>query len=211
MRLFMLLLLLFLYSNAFCDETKPSILMQECELIESYDRNSDQLLSSVIRQLVAGVADKDFDEALIQRIAKKEKESSEGEYIEYWENGQMKVRASWKNGRPEGHIHGWYSNGEHAFKGYFKEGKKLGIHIVFYSTEACRSNEPIARLYSYNEKGRLSGEQETDYPNTGNLKAELNFYDGRLHGEQFLWGPEIGKGSIEERKYDHGKLISVKK
>ncbi len=100
------------------------------EIAENHSRIT---LSGAIRELIIGVTEPYFGESLLEKIAEMERTRLYiGEFIEYWDNGQIKVKAAFKNGWADGHIHGWYENGYDAFKGYFSEGIKQGIHMAFF-------------------------------------------------------------------------------
>ena len=88
-----------------------------------------------------------------------EKAQHSGEYTEYWSNGQIKVKAAFKNGLADGHIHGWYENGCDAFKAYFSEGIKQGSHMAFFPPKRCGGpTVNYGRIFSYNEQGKSHGE-----------------------------------------------------
>ena len=87
-----------------------------------------------------------------------------GEYVSYWDNGQVKVRLPYKDGKPHGHLHGWYKDGKDAFKGYFQNGIKQGIHMSFYFE---RNKD---RCLEYNLQGHLESKQ-TYWYKTGEFLA----------------------------------------
>ncbi len=62
-----------------------------------------------------------------------ERTQDSAEYLEYWDDGQIKVKAAFKNGWADGHVHGWYKSGCDAFKAYFNEGIKQRVHFAFFS------------------------------------------------------------------------------
>jgi antitoxin component YwqK of YwqJK toxin-antitoxin module len=180
----------------------------ELKILELSDSNFCNSVEEAIRERIRGIAEKYFDEDFFARIAAKEKESSDGEYIEYWPNGELKVKVQWKNGKPDGHMHGWYPNCLEAFKAYFKEGLKQGIHLSFLPVEWRAYSGFIMKCYSYNEKGQLHGEQDIRYPG-GQLKASIHYRNGILHGKASTWYFEKD-GSIRRWEYKQGKLIASK-
>ena len=156
-----------------------------------------------LRERIVGGAERYFDEAFLETIAEKEKQSSSGEYIEYWPNGELKVKLQWKNGKPDGHMHGWYPNAVDAFKAYFKEGVKQGVHLSFLPLEWRVTSEAFSRCFYYNEEGKLHGRQDIIYPG-GFLKGFVSYRNGILDGPAMLCNT---KGKSERRwEYKKGKL-----
>ena len=47
----------------------------------------------------------------------------EGEWLYYFDNGQLKVKSNYKDGKPEGEWLWYNENGQLGHKEYFKEGK----------------------------------------------------------------------------------------
>ncbi len=144
-------------------------------------------LDNAVDEMVAGLIDEIFDKAFIQKIKEEidRHPVGEGVYIEYWPNGTLKARLPYKDGKAHGHVHGWYKNGHDAFKGYFKEGLKQGIHITFFEADS-RENMNKARLLVYNEKGELNRDQNTYHIN-GRLWICIPYKNGVAHGPLEGW------------------------
>ncbi len=163
---------------------------KEAEMLAACGQKEKVSFSEALRELLPGIAEHYFDEKYFQKIAKLEEEKFDGEYIDKWENGQMRTKVTFKNGIPDGHFHGWYPNGGEAFKGYLDEGKKRGIHIsFFYEDPVYYTSSPIGRLLYYNEKGQLHGNLESCYPR-GRLKAFVQYYNGEKDGKLLLYNSE---------------------
>ena len=101
----------------------------ELKILEIEHPNFCNTVEEAIRERVGGIAEKYFDEEFFKTLAEKQLEQPNGEYIGYWPNGELRVKVQWKNGKPDGHMHGWYPDCTEAFKGYFKEGLKQGVQI----------------------------------------------------------------------------------
>ena len=144
-------------------------------------------LDKAVHEMVDGLIDSYFGKDFFDRVkAYIEKQPlGDGEYIEYWENGNIKARLPFKDGKAHGHLHGWFKDGEDAFKGFFKEGVKQGIHITFYYLDKKKYTVK-ARLLTYNETGQLDGEQNTNH-HTGNLWIALEYEDGKAEGPLEGW------------------------
>lgn len=62
--------------------------------------------------------------------------SNEGEVQErYYQNGQMKFKHVYRNGKPYGEQKGWWSNGKKKYVGnYNKYGKEEGAYTKYDSS-----------------------------------------------------------------------------
>ncbi|MCH9617345.1 MAG: hypothetical protein SP1CHLAM9_06570 [Chlamydiia bacterium] len=144
-------------------------------------------LDNAVAEMTEGLIDDKFNKAFIARVkAEIEKHpTGEGEYVEYWNCGRIKARLPYKDGKAHGHLHGWYLSGSDAFKGYFNEGVKQGVHITFFcSKDLCSSYH--ARLLTFNEKGQLHGKQDLWHP-TNWLWIALYYKNGKAHGALEGW------------------------
>ncbi len=174
------------------------------------ENNHQDSLANAIQEITEGFTGSHFGADFLNNVREKEKSQPTGEYVEYWPNGQLKVKAAYKNGRPEGHIHGWYDDGTSAFKGFFKEGVKQGVHMAFFPPEVTktkRDGEVMASCFVYNEKGEADGEQQSDHPPHGRLHVLVEYRKGVLNGTCGLWN----NGSLGEWRYKKGKLLPSKK
>jgi len=165
-------------------------------------------LSEALYQLIEGISDETFDKAFFDKIVQKEEEKVTGEYTDHWENGQLKIKASFKEGKVDGHVHGWFSDGEEAFKAFFYENKKAGIHIAFHPCGAPRRcHVGIARLLSYNFEGQLHGEQRSkEYG--GRLKTLITYKLGILDGSTSMY--DLERRCVRDEFYEDGKLVPGK-
>ena len=85
----------------------------------------------------------------------------DGEWLEYHENGQLKIKRNYKDGKLEGESLWYHKNGQLESKGNFKDDKKEGEWIHY------RSNGKLWRKYYYKE-GKKDGKW-TWYDTYGNL------------------------------------------
>ena len=142
------------------------------------------------------LSEKTFDLENLEKAVQKE---SSGEYIEYWENGKVKLRIPYKNGKANGHVHGWYADGTDAFKGFFKDGVKQGIHITFSFPNKKSSFQHIRHL-TFNEKGELDGEQFAESLETG-AQAFPKYKNGKAQGFMEYWeGKEMTLSCYKDGK-----------
>jgi len=177
---------------------------EELQMLLACGEKSVVSFSEALRELLPGITDTFFDEEFIDRIAKIEKDL-DGEYSEHWDNGQLKLRVTFKKGVPDGHFHGWFPNGDDAFKGYLAAGTKQGVHMAFFPIEDTHLvMSHSGRKLSYNRKGRLQGVQCSHHLRK-NSKVLFSCCDGVMDGSLFVndenWDP------IYRKHFDMGKEI----
>ena len=73
-----------------------------------------------------------------QQQGKISKGIQNGEWIEYWNNGQLKLKGNVKNGQQEGEVLYYYENGKLEIKGNFKNGKVEGEYLKYYENSSNR-------------------------------------------------------------------------
>ena len=56
----------------------------------------------------------------------------EGEWIAYYDNGQLSYKGNYENGKEEGEWIAYYDNGQLDSKGNYKNGKKEGEWIAYW-------------------------------------------------------------------------------
>jgi antitoxin component YwqK of YwqJK toxin-antitoxin module len=204
--LFSILLSLFACTTLFCSE-KEATPQQEYERIVAYGERPISALSQALRELIVDVGDAFYDETFYQKLIEAENSKWTGEYVDTWENGQMKLKATLINGVVDGHVHGWYPNGLESFKAYFDKGKKIGAHFAFYYSDKVVVGDFIreARIIVFDLKGRFQGQQQSFYPNQ-HLKCIAYYKKGKLDGNLGFYDAT----KAEEMKYKKGKFISRK-
>ena len=144
-------------------------------------------IDKAVHEMVNGMISDIFDETFIQKISEaiKKQPKGEGEFVDCWENGTLKAKLPFKDGKAHGHLHGWHEDGDDAFKGHFSNGVKQGTHITFYK----KKPEQLiveARILRYNTEGKLDGKQERCY-HTGRLMTTVVFENGLAYGALTAW------------------------
>lgn len=175
---------------------------QEFAYIAECGKKSSGPLSETLLVLTDGLVSPDFGPSFFDKLRLLEEKKYTGELLETGENGEIRFTAHLLNGVPDGHVHGYYSDGTEAFKAYFEKGKKIGIHIAFHPKRegAQRSLEGMARLLVYSREGELYGAQYGfDY--RGDLIVKANYRKGVLHGVKTL----IAEEYVREELYKNGK------
>ena len=74
----------------------------------------------------------------------------EGPWVNYWDNGQLRLKGDYKNGTSDGPWVSYYGNGQLGGKGDFKDGKKEGPWV--YYNEDGTVNEELTGTYKNGEK-----------------------------------------------------------
>ncbi len=186
---------------------KYQVAIKRWEQLRAIAENSAPIsLSEAVRELITEITEPYFDEETVKKIAQMEKSTESGEYVEFWENGKRKLRGAFKKGLAEGHIHGWYPDGSDAFKGFFEDGVKQGIHMAFFPRKKMEGHETnYGRLLVYTRSGKANGEQKT-CDIKGRLQSHSKYKKGVLDGPVTFWEDEL----LEERIYKEGKLVAIK-
>ncbi|MCH9811760.1 hypothetical protein K0U07_03240 [bacterium] len=162
-------------------------------------------LDQIVKEMTSGMIDDTFDENFIQKIKYEISKNKNGEYIEYWPSGQIKAKLPYKNGKAHGHIHGWYNTGEDAFKGYFQNGVRQGVHVTCYQSR-CLDGSHKARLLQYDQNGVFDCEQQR-YHSNNKIAICIPYSQGKVDGTLYAWD-ENGKEYIE-LEYEYGKLLKT--
>ena len=62
-----------------------------------------------------------------------------GKVLSKYENGRIKLEATFKDGQPEGKATAWHENGQKAREGTFKDGKEDGKGTKWYENGQMKS------------------------------------------------------------------------
>ncbi|NGX47347.1 MAG: hypothetical protein K1000chlam3_00720 [Chlamydiae bacterium] len=195
------------YSSELKIQSQTTPEMEE-EIVKACAKKSTAPLSEALEELIRGISDETFDKDFIEKIKQAEAKKHTGKYEDYWDNGKLKIRAYFKDGKVDGHVHGWFHNGEEAFKAFFYENTKVGIHLAFYPYKDYNPfSSKIARRISYNFVGQLDREQESsDYEER--LKTLIRYKHGVLHGGTCAYNQE--RKCVKDEFYEEGKFIPGK-
>ncbi len=165
----------------------PKIITEQWEQQVFGVKQGPQDLVGSLHEMIDGLINEQFGKDFFAKVeeALKKQPVGEGVYTEYWKDGLKRVQIPFKNGKAHGHVHGWHDSGEDAFKGFFKEGIKQGVHITFFYTKSEESTKE-AHIYRYNEKGELHGKQRKIYE-MGRLWIAATYDNGKLNGPLETW------------------------
>ena len=147
----------------------------------------------------------------------------EGEWLEYYKNGEVKEKSNFKDGKAEGESINYYDNGKLKAKGNFKDGKMDGeIFSYFENGESelvanFKDGKPEGKFLSYYKNGQLKyksnykdGKQEGEwlyYYDNGQLQFKSNYKDGKAEGEHLSY---YENGQLEKIEiYKDDELIKT--
>ena len=145
-------------------------------------------VDQAVEEMIFDLDKKLFDQAFLDRIKSAIEKEPSGVYIEYWPNGQIKVKLPYENKKPHGHLHAWYENGCNAFKGHFSHGTKQGVHISFYPAE-FHFQQNFASRQEFNEQGLLEGSiaKYAQFGHRNSLILLTTYRNGILTGSLSAW------------------------
>ncbi len=168
----------------------PKIITPEWEEQVFGVKQGVQNLTGSLHEMIDGLISEHFGADFFARVedAVQKQPTGEGVYTEYWPNGIKRAHIPFKNGKAHGHVHGFHDNGRDAFKGFFNEGVKQGIHITFFWTKVGEITKEAHVLW-FNEKGEFDRKQYT-YHTTGGLFLATVYKNGKLNGALESWTVE---------------------
>jgi len=113
----------------------------------------------------------------------------EGESKEYYETGELKRIANFKDDVLGGHYKTFYKSGKLAEDVELKNGVRFDVKGLPYNgiEKTYHENGVVWEVWNYKE-GRLEGLSKGHYEN-GNLEFEENYRNGRLQGEVKYYYP----------------------
>ena len=94
-----------------------------------------------------------------------------GEIFENYENGQLRFKHNYKEGKKDGLFESYYENGQLDYKENFKDGKQDGLYESYYK------NGQLNYKTNYKD-GEEDGLVEQYYKN-GQLIYKQNYKDGK--------------------------------
>jgi antitoxin component YwqK of YwqJK toxin-antitoxin module len=132
---------------------------------------------------------------------KNSKRQEEGIWEWFWENGNISMRIPYKGGKKDGIEEWFYPNGNIQWRIPYKEGKRDGIEEWFYGNGNIRRRNPF-------KNGMEDGIEEWFYPN-GNTRLKTTYKEGKEDGI-VEWFDEQGNITLT-RHWKDGKLIEKTK
>jgi antitoxin component YwqK of YwqJK toxin-antitoxin module len=131
-----------------------------------------------------------------------ETENINGEYLNWYDNGQMYEKCNYVDGKMNGEYLEWYSNGQMMIKGNYVDGKINGELLKWHS------NGQIFVKCNYVD-GKRNGEY-LEWYGDGQVMQKCNYVDGILNGKYLEWysdGQEMQKSNYVDGKRNGVKYI----
>lgn len=124
----------------------------------------------------------------------------DGKYELFYPDGTRQVEGEFKLGDSVGRWQEWYLSGVQEYeKTYGEYGKPKGRSVVW-----MRSGDTLD-LRHYNDGGELDGRFAVFWRDTGELREEGEYKEGRRHGPWLRW---YSNRQLEfEREYDMGRHV----
>ncbi len=98
---------------------------------------------------------------------------------DYYKNGQIRVKAHYKNGKYNGLGKVWYENGQMKLDGHFKDGEMDGLQKEWYENGQIKYEK-------YYIDGKKDGFYKGWYEN-GQIKYEKYYIDDKIDGPATTW------------------------
>ena len=151
------------------------------------------------------------------------KEGTEAEAVEYYDNGQLKYRYLVNFGELHGSCRIWYEDGRLQCEERYVSGRLHGLKQVWYPNGVLQAElnykngfrDGTCKYWYENEKpqeisvyvnGSYGGTRTTWYPN-GSMQLQCHYRNGLLHGSEKEWS-EDGKLKLN-KAYVNGMAIPV--
>ena len=126
-----------------------------------------------------------------------------GVSTDYYENGRLKEKYTYKDGEQNGLNEGYHENGQLLWKGTHKNGKLTGLNEVYHENGQLEFQTTF-------KDGEQNGLNE-GYHENGQLLWKGTFKDGELNG---LWEAYRENGQEEDffpKCYQNDKEVDISK
>ena len=113
-----------------------------------------------------GLHTKYYDDGQKKSEANFKDDKLDGKYTEWYENGQIKLESNWKEEKLFGKMTYWHENGQKESEGNWKDGKKHGIFTEWdengqkKSEENWKDGKDVEKLVDWLENGQKKSEHE---------------------------------------------------
>ncbi len=132
-----------------------------------------------------------------------------GLFSDYFENGKIKEKGNYKNGKKDGLWESWYHNGQKQDSAFYKKNELTGKRVMWHPNGQLQlesywgkpddrigtwiryyANGQIESISNFNDKGELHG-KAVQYFENGKIKRETT-YNKEKETEDILYN-ELGK------------------
>ena len=95
-------------------------------------------------------------------------------YVRYHDNGRIAEKGFFRRGKRVGLHKKWYPNGRRQFVGKYRNGYKHGVHKRFYRNGRLKS----VKTFRWGTQQSI----QTKWYRNGHMKSKIAFRNGRKHG-----------------------------
>ena len=117
--------------------------------------------------------------------------------FEWYENGKLHYKVTYKDGKEDGLQTWWYENGQKELKGTYKDGEEDGLH-TYWHENGQKSGETTF-------KDGIEDGLHTLWHENGQKKLKGTYKDGKADGLQ-TWWYENGQKNAETTFKDGYKI-----
>ena len=150
-----------------------------------YDKTGKEIFKSVEKKGKMDIV-VFYDNGVKQKEYRQENDNLEGEYKEYFYNGNLMTLTTYKKGKKDGPYSDYYSSGQVEVKGNYKDNEPDGYWTEYYKNGNIREEgwyvdgERFGQFLRYFSDGKLSSSKF--YQKGGIVAGPKSFYDakGRL-------------------------------
>jgi antitoxin component YwqK of YwqJK toxin-antitoxin module len=120
-----------------------------------------------------------------------------GILIDRHDNGSVKSRTPYREGREEGEARAWYPDGRMKEKGSYENGRKIGVHTGWW--------ENGSRRYRYEFVDDLHHGSAREWYPGGALFRSFSYRRGQEEGAQRMWNEDgslkLNYAVLDGRRY----------
>jgi antitoxin component YwqK of YwqJK toxin-antitoxin module len=102
-----------------------------------------------------------------------------GEFLEFFENGDIKYKATYVNGIPEGRVAAYYSKDKLMYMENWENGKIVGETKHYYE------NGQLQCVGKFNKRGEETGIWR-EYCSNGTIRLTINFNNGKIIEQHYF-------------------------
>ncbi len=169
----------------------------DSKINELSNRTRTRIISKIKKLLSGNYKIKLWKSSTLKKLVSIHRNQFHGDYTEWYENGRLKEKGMFRNGKKEDLWQTWYENKSLKSTGKYANNRKHGKWVWFYSSTKVRNRSTF-------RNGKLEG-VELIYHENGKVEAKSYYNKGMRHGLS-IKNSEIGS-ILEKKKYWKGKLI----
>ena len=132
-----------------------------------------------------------FDDGINESEGSLKNGKLDGEWIEWYNNGQMLIKENYLNGIKDGSYSSWNDNGQKLVQGIFRNGDQDGLWTYWYENGQKEKEMTFS-------KGKMNGLWTWFYKN-GSIKGKGTYKNGQKNGKWSFWNDN----EIKDEEYNY--------